>query len=81
MTKTISRADLLRLMDEIGERPDAEQYRSLSDLVIEDPAAEAWPRWTPSRRPTARRPWPSISICAAGGDGYEAQRDEASTEP
>ena len=81
MTETISRADLLKLMDEIGERPDAAQYRRLSDLVMDDPVAHSLAGMDPFS-PEYRQAAIGLYYDLRGrSDGYDAARDEANTEP
>ena len=81
MTESISRADLLKLMDEIGERPDAAQYRMLSDLVMDDPVAQSLAGMAPFS-PEYREAAVGLYYDLRGrSDGYDAARDEANTEP
>jgi SAM-dependent methyltransferase len=82
MTETLSRAELLELIDEIGERPDAAQYRRLSGLVMDDPAAHALAAMEPfsaAYRDAAVALY--LDLRGRQSEGYEAARDEASTEP
>jgi len=81
MSETISRAELLKLMDEIGERPDAAQYRMLSDLVMDDPVAQSLAGMAPFS-PEYREAAVGLYYDLRGrSDGYDAARDEANTEP
>lgn len=82
MTQTISRDELLTLMDEIGERPDAAAYRRLSDLVMADPAAQALASLDPFSAEYRKAAMALYFDLRGRGDrSYDAARDEASTEP